>query len=89
MQKNSRYLVQLRIDDAALADQRFEQLMGSDVSYRRRFIMEDVFKMDADEYQKEYGVSSIDTAEDDVEDTAEELIDIDISGDEVPDELEL
>ena len=89
MQKNSRYLVQLRIDDAALADQRFEQLMGSDVSYRRRFIMEDVFKMDADEYQKEYGVSSIDTDEDDVEDTAEELIDIDISGDEVPDELKL
>ena len=85
MQKHSRYLVQLRIDDAAFADQRFEQLMGSDVSFRKRFIMEEVFKVDADTYKKEFGVSSID--EDD--DVVDELIDIDISGDEIPDELEL
>ncbi len=85
MQKHSRYLVQLRIDDAAFADQRFEQLMGSDVSFRKRFIMEEVFKVDANTYKKEFGVSSID--EDD--DIVDELIDIEISRDEIPDELEL
>ena len=47
--------------------------------------MEEVFKVDADTYKKEFGVSSID--EDD--DVVDELIDIDISGDEIPDELEL
>ncbi len=88
MQKNSRYLVQLRIDDAAFADQRFEQLMGSDVSFRKRFIMEEVFKLDANAYQKEFGVSSIDEDED-TDDMIDELIDIEISGDEIPDELEL
>ncbi|MHA1218704.1 MAG: DNA gyrase/topoisomerase IV subunit B [Candidatus Heimdallarchaeaceae archaeon] len=88
MQKNSRYLVQLRIDDAAFADQRFEQLMGSDVSFRKRFIMEEVFKIDANAYQKEFGVSSIDEDED-TDDMADELIDIEISGDKIPDELEL
>jgi DNA gyrase subunit B len=88
MQKNSRYLVQLRIDDAAFADQRFEQLMGSDVSFRKRFIMEEVFKLDANAYQKEFGVSSIDEDED-TNDMADELIDIEISEDKIPDELEL
>lgn len=88
MQKNSRYLVQLRIDDAAFADQRFEQLMGSDVSFRKRFIMEEVFKIDANAYQKEFGVSSIDEDED-TDDMVDELIDIEISGDKIPDELEL
>ncbi|TET80326.1 MAG: DNA gyrase subunit B [Candidatus Heimdallarchaeota archaeon] len=88
MQKNSRYLVQLRIDDAAFADQRFEQLMGSDVSFRKRFIMEEVFKIDANAYQKEFGVSSINEDED-TNDMVDELIDIEISGDKIPDELEL
>lgn len=88
MQKNSRYLVQLRIDDAAFADQRFEQLMGSDVSFRKRFIMEEVFKIDANAYQKEFGVSSINEDED-TNDIVDELIDIEISGDKIPDELEL
>jgi len=88
MQKNSRYLVQLRIDDVAFADQRFEQLMGSDVSFRKRFIMEEVFKIDANAYQKEFGVSSINEDED-TNDMVDELIDIEISGDKIPDELEL
>ncbi len=89
MKVNSRYLIQLRIEDAAFADQRFEQLMGSDVSFRRRFIMEDVFKVDSAEYQKEYGDSILDNGEEYDDDTEDELIDIEISGDEVPDELEL
>ncbi|TFG11010.1 DNA gyrase subunit B [Candidatus Heimdallarchaeota archaeon] len=88
MKPNSRYLIQLRIEDAAFADQRFEQLMGSDVTFRKRFIMEDVFKIDTAEYQQEYGVSSEET-EEDLDDTEDELLDIEISGDEVPDELEL
>jgi len=88
MRPNSRYLIQLRIDDAALADQRFEQLMGSDVSFRKRFIMEDVFSIDAAEYKREYGVDPS-TVENGVEETEEELIDIEISGDEFPEELEL
>ena len=87
MKVNSRYLIQLKIDDAALADLRFEQLMGSDVSFRKRFIMEDVFSMDAAEYKEEYGVESVDP--DEVDQSAEELIDIDISGDETPEDLEL
>ena len=88
MRPNSRYLIQLRIEDAALADQRFEQLMGSDVSFRKRFIMEDVFSIDAAEYKREYGVDSS-AIENGVEETEEELIDIEISGDEFPEELEL
>ena len=87
MKPNSRYLIQLRIEDAAFADQRFEQLMGSDVSFRRRFIMEDVFKIDTAEYQKEYGVAYLENGEE--LDDDDELFDIEITGDEVPDELEL
>jgi DNA gyrase subunit B len=88
MRPNSRYLIQLRIEDAALADQLFEQLMGSDVSFRKRFIMEEVFSIDAAEYKREYGVDPS-TVENGVEETEEELIDIEISGEEFPDELEL
>ncbi|MHA1260242.1 MAG: DNA gyrase/topoisomerase IV subunit B, partial [Candidatus Heimdallarchaeaceae archaeon] len=82
MKKNSRYLIQLRID------QRFEQLMGSDVSFRKRFIMEEVFNMDAKEYSKEYGIKE-QVDEEEVEESTEELIDIEISGEEVPEDLEL
>ncbi len=91
MKVNSRYLIQLKIEDAAFADQRFEQLMGSDVSFRKRFIMEDVFKVDTDEYQKEYGSPNLEEGEDldYIEDLEDDLIDIEISGDEIPDELEL
>jgi len=89
MRPNSRYLIQLRIEDAAFADQRFEQLMGSDVSFRKRFIMEDVFKIDTAEYQKEYGVSTLENGEEYDDDTEDELFDLEISGDEIPDELEL
>jgi len=67
--------------DAASADQRFEQLMGTEVSFRKKFILEEVFKLDSSEYAKEYGVDSP------IEER--EFIDIDISGDELPEELEL
>ncbi|MCG3226670.1 MAG: DNA gyrase subunit B [Candidatus Heimdallarchaeota archaeon] len=85
---DSRYLIQLKIDDAALADQRFEELMGSDVTFRKKFIMDKVFSIDAAEYKKEYGVDYVEEVED-VEITEEELIDIEISGEETPDDLEL
>ncbi|MBY9000072.1 MAG: DNA gyrase subunit B [Candidatus Heimdallarchaeota archaeon] len=89
MKVHSRYLIQLKIDDAAFADLRFEQLMGSDVSFRKRFIMDDVFHVDASEYRLEYGVDPDPVDLDDIELSAEELIDIDISGDEIPEDLEL
>ena len=85
---DSRYLIQLRIDDAALADQRFEQLMGSDVTFRKKFIMDEVFSIDAAEYRKEYGVDHQNEV-DEVVSTEEELIDIEISGSELPEEIEL
>jgi DNA gyrase subunit B len=85
---DSRYLIQLRIDDAALADQRFEQLMGSDVTFRKKFIMDEVFSIDAAEYRKEYGVD-YQNEEDAVVSTEEEMFDIEISGDELPEEIEL
>ncbi|MCE7742873.1 MAG: DNA gyrase subunit B [Candidatus Heimdallarchaeota archaeon] len=89
MKPYSRYLIQLRIEDAAFADQRFEQLMGSDVSFRKRFIMEDVFKVNTAEYQKEYGVATLEEGEGLDDGTEEEFIDIKISGDKVPEEIEL
>ncbi|MHA1953440.1 MAG: toprim domain-containing protein, partial [Candidatus Heimdallarchaeaceae archaeon] len=85
---DSRYLIQLKIDDAALADQRFEELMGSDVTFRKKFIMDKVFSIDAAEYKKEYGIDYVEEVGD-VEITEEELIDIEISGEETPDEIEL
>ena len=88
MKPDSRYFIRLRIEDAALADQRFEQLMGSDVSFRKKFIMEEVFSMDAAEYKVEYGIEEEEDL-DEVESTEEELIDIEISGEELPEELEL
>jgi DNA gyrase subunit B len=87
MKTNSRYLIQLKIDDLALADLRFEQLMGSDVTFRKRFIMEDVFNVDASEYKSEYGVDPVDPEE--TAQTMDEIIDIEISGDETPEDLEL
>ncbi|MCK5409813.1 MAG: hypothetical protein KAJ30_06060, partial [Candidatus Heimdallarchaeota archaeon] len=87
MKVNSRYLIQLKIDDLALADLRFEQLMGSDVTFRKRFIMEDVFNVDASEYRLEYDVDPIDPEE--TEQAMDEIIDIEISGDETPEDLEL
>ncbi|MCK4972272.1 MAG: DNA topoisomerase IV subunit B, partial [Candidatus Heimdallarchaeota archaeon] len=87
MKVNSRYLIQLKIDDLSLADLRFEQLMGSDVTFRKRFIMEDVFNVDASEYRLEYGVDPIDPEE--TEQAMDEIIDIEISGDETPEDLEL
>ncbi|MHA1224893.1 MAG: hypothetical protein ACTSP3_16905 [Candidatus Heimdallarchaeaceae archaeon] len=62
--------------------------MGSDVSFRKRFIMEEVFNMDAKEYSKEYGIKE-QVDEEEVEESTEELIDIEISGEEVPEDLEL
>ena len=88
MKPDSRYFIRLRIEDAALADQRFEQLMGSDVSFRKKFIMEEVFSMDAAEYKVEYGIEEEEDL-DEVESTEEELIDIEISGEELPEEIEL
>ncbi len=55
MKPNHRHLVQLKIEDAAYADQRFEQLMGSDVQYRKRFIMDEVFKLDEVIFKHEHG----------------------------------
>jgi len=88
MRPHSRHLIQLKIVDAASADQRFEQLMGIEVSFRKKFILEEVFKLDTSEYAKEYGVDSP-IEEREVEETEKEFIDIDISGDELPEELEL
>ncbi|MCG3215098.1 MAG: DNA gyrase subunit B [Candidatus Heimdallarchaeota archaeon] len=88
MKPNSRYFIQLRIEDAALAGQRFEQLMGSDVSFRKKFIMEEVFSIDAAEYKKEYGIEEPEDLYE-VEITEEELFDIEISGEELPEEIEL
>ncbi|MHA1419770.1 MAG: DNA gyrase/topoisomerase IV subunit B [Candidatus Heimdallarchaeaceae archaeon] len=87
MKVNSRYLIQLKIDDVAHADLRFEQLMGSDVTFRKRFIMEDVFNVDASEYRLEYGDAPVDPEE--TAQTMDEIIDIEISGDETPEDLEL
>ena len=85
MKVNSRYLIQLRIEDAAFADQRFEQLMGSDVSFRRHFIMEDVFRVDTAEYQKEYGGSDTLEEGEELDDSEDELFDDGIQ-DEIEDE---
>jgi hypothetical protein len=49
--------------------------------------MEDVFKVDTAEYQQEYGVSELENGESIDDD--DELLDVDISGDEVIEELEL
>jgi len=90
MRPHHRYLVQLKIEDAASADQKFEQLMGSDVSFRKKFIMEEVFKLDSEAYKKEYGIEmSKEEEEEELKEAEEELIDIEISGDEELEEFEL
>ncbi|MHA1778140.1 MAG: toprim domain-containing protein [Candidatus Heimdallarchaeaceae archaeon] len=89
MRPHNRRLIQLKIEDAALAEQKFEQLMGSDVSFRRKFIVEEVFKLDTLEYKKEYGITVSQEEEEELKETEEELIDIEISGEEEPGELEL
>ena len=90
MKPYHRYLVQLKIEDAASADQKFEQLMGSDVTFRKKFIMEEVFKHDSESYKKEYGVEiPEEEEEEEIKEAEEELIDVEISGEEEPEELEL
>ncbi|MHA1114634.1 MAG: DNA gyrase/topoisomerase IV subunit B [Candidatus Heimdallarchaeaceae archaeon] len=90
MKPHHRYLVQLKIEDAASADQKFEQLMGSDVTFRKKFIMEEVFKHDSESYKKEYGVEiPEEEEEEEIKEAEEELIDVEISGEEEPEELEL
>ncbi len=81
MLPHQRLLHQLKIEDAIVADQRFEQLMGSDVSFRKKFILEDVFKVDTLEYKQEYGDV---IGEEDINDivATEEELDLDIMGDE-------
>ncbi len=89
MKPGHRLLIKLKIDDPVLADQKFEQLMGSDVSFRKKFILEEVFKIDSEDYKKEYGVQLTHEEEkEEIMDAEEEIEDIEISGEENLEEFE-